>query len=317
MKKILSLVLAFTTILQAFALDNIKVDTAFTNGAAPVVARIGLAVSVNAGMTELLKSSIDEWRPDHSTQDSWPSRHTSWAYTFASIVTHETMHHSGWWSFGANVLAAGVGAQRVLSNSHFPKDVIGGMWVGRVSTEVGYALASLIFPGSRKALPDGAADWQPSVDISTGAMYTLGGGTPESDARIGMNTAITFTMPVDDRWGFATSLTLRSVPLYWRHDGRFSDMLNGAGIALGPVANLSLPWRRWSCELRALGGIVRHFDGQGNRCGNYGCIVDLSAAGICRISSSLAMGAQVGYGLWTMHRPIQSLSAATFTRVYF
>ena len=81
MKKILSLVLAFTTILQAFALDNIKVDTAFTNGAAPVVARIGLAVSVNAGMTELLKSSIDEWRPDHSAQDSWPSRHTSWAYT--------------------------------------------------------------------------------------------------------------------------------------------------------------------------------------------------------------------------------------------
>lgn len=317
MKKILSLFALIAIALQAHALDNITVDTTFTNRAAPVVARIGLAASVNAGMTELLKSSINEWRPDGKNNDSWPSRHTSWAYTFATIVTHETMHHSGWWAFGSSTIAAGVGAQRVLSNNHYPKDVIAGMWVGRISTEVGYGLSYLIFPESRRPLPDGTADWQPAVEISSGAMYALGGGTPESDTKIGMTTAITFTMPMDDRWGIASQLSLRSVPLYSRVDGRFTDMLNGAGFAVGPVANFFLPWRRWSCELRALGGILRHFDDRDNRRGNYGCTLDLSAAAICRISSSMAMGAQVGYGLWTMHRPIQSLTAATFTRVFF
>lgn len=317
MKKILSLVALIAITLQSYAFDNITVDTTFTNRVAPVAARIGLAMSINAGATELLKSTIHEWRPNHHNDDSWPSSHTSWAYTFASIVTHETMHHSGWWSFLASSFAAGVGAQRVLSNSHFPKDVIGGMWVGRISTEVGYALSYLIFPHSRRPLPNGAANWQAAVEVSTGAMYALRGGTLESDTKIGLNTAITFTLPMGDHWGWAAQLSLRSVPLYSRLTGRFTDMLNGAGLALGPVAHISLPWRRWSCELRAIGGILRQFDGRDNHRDNFGFTLDLSAAGICRISSSLAMGAQVGYGVWTMHCPIQSLTAATFTRVFF
>lgn len=87
---------------------------------------MGSAFAVTSG----LKLVIDEERPDHSNDKSFPSGHTS-----ASFAAAATLHKRYGWQVGipAHVVATFVGVARVEADKHFVHDVIAGAAIGEAA----------------------------------------------------------------------------------------------------------------------------------------------------------------------------------------
>jgi len=79
----------------------------------------GLRLGIAFGMSEALKHTVREWRPNGHDPYSFPSLHTAFAVSA-----------SGWrWAFGVPV-SAFVGETRIWANWHRPRDVWAGAAIG-------------------------------------------------------------------------------------------------------------------------------------------------------------------------------------------
>jgi membrane-associated phospholipid phosphatase len=94
------------------------------------------------GTTELLKSAVGRRRPDHGSPNSFPSGHTSFAFTMATFVARrdadlgDAWYNSlGWFAYAP---ATYVGINRVEGNRHWPSDVAFGAFLGLFFTNVVY-----------------------------------------------------------------------------------------------------------------------------------------------------------------------------------
>lgn len=84
-------------------------------------------------VTNILKYSIREPRPNGSARNSFPSGHTTSAFAFASAVG--AIH--GWkWGMPAYMIAGFVGFSRINDNAHYLHDVLSGASIG-----LGYGLS--------------------------------------------------------------------------------------------------------------------------------------------------------------------------------
>jgi membrane-associated phospholipid phosphatase len=85
------------------------------------------AMVVTGAYTGLLKYGVKRERPDGSDSLSFPSGHTSTAFSLAAVVNH----HYGWKvGVPAYVLASGIGLSRIESNRHHLSDVLAGATLG-------------------------------------------------------------------------------------------------------------------------------------------------------------------------------------------
>lgn len=91
---------------------------------------------LSAGLTHSLKHIINKQRPN-GENFAFPSGHTSFAFTNASVLAHE---YSSSKAFGySGFLFAGVtGVFRQINNKHWISDVLFGAGVGILSTELIY-----------------------------------------------------------------------------------------------------------------------------------------------------------------------------------
>lgn len=97
----------------------------------------GQALVVNGAYTGLIKVAAGRQRPDGSSNQSFPSGHTSTTFALASVADR----HYGWKvGLPAYALAAGIGLSRVESNKHYLSDVVAGATLGLV---VGRTVARL------------------------------------------------------------------------------------------------------------------------------------------------------------------------------
>lgn len=87
------------------------------------------------GLTNGLKYTIREKRPDSSARNSFPSGHTATAFTGAELVRIEYGNGIGAAAYG---VATVVGALRVYNNRHWVRDVVAGAGIGIISAKVGY-----------------------------------------------------------------------------------------------------------------------------------------------------------------------------------
>lgn len=89
-----------------------------------------LSIGSAFAVTEILKRTIREERPDHSDNRSFPSGHTS--SSFAAAATLEKRYG---WKVGipAHIVAAFVGVARVEAKKHFVRDVIAGAAIGEAA----------------------------------------------------------------------------------------------------------------------------------------------------------------------------------------
>jgi len=85
------------------------------------------AMIVNGAYSGILKHSVNRVRPDGRDSLSFPSGHTSTAFSLAAVADH----HYGWKvGLPAYVLASGVGLSRIESNRHHLSDVLAGATLG-------------------------------------------------------------------------------------------------------------------------------------------------------------------------------------------
>lgn len=88
--------------------------------------------------TNILKYTTKERRPDGSSNYSFPSGHTSQAFTAATFLSEEYKDRFPWMPYVAYSMATATGILRVAKNRHYIGDVLFGAGLGILSTKVSY-----------------------------------------------------------------------------------------------------------------------------------------------------------------------------------
>jgi hypothetical protein len=104
----------------------------------------GMALGMTVGLTQLLKSTVTEERPDGSNSNSFPSMHASLAFMGATVLSREYGHISPWITIGGYTAATGTQMLRIGHNAHWMNDIFMGAGIGVVSTHLAYFLTDKI-----------------------------------------------------------------------------------------------------------------------------------------------------------------------------
>ena len=107
MKKLLLLILSQLLIMPALKGQTVTYSPADSISLGSRIAhksiQIGTGAVATIGLTQILKASVNEMRPDRSDNNSFPSRHASWAFAGASVIANELYWHSPWWVLGSQI----------------------------------------------------------------------------------------------------------------------------------------------------------------------------------------------------------------------
>lgn len=252
------------------------------------------ALVINAGVTEILKHSIHRRRPNGEDNNSFPSRHTSWAFTASSIIANELYAKSPWYALGAHTAASGIAFQRVASRHHYAYDVAAGAAIGIASTQLSYWLASRIFhtdyPSARQTPADN--DFRPTLAVVSEAVWNL-----HSDVCMGMAVGLRGQLPLGDIWGLAATVSGGTTPV---NNGDTSlSVLNTLGATVGGVGHFRLPVKSLAIESSVQAGAVRRFNSAHSAHTRYGFEGDCDVALSWRVTPKFAFNTTVGYRMTT------------------
>lgn len=134
--------LVVSTAVSAFFIPDQSdtTDTLSTSMKFVLVESIGL--SVNSGITSALKSEVGRTRPNGFDQRSFPSGHTSSAFTAASFAKHNIQQYDldesskKYFDWTFNGAAIATGWARVEAGRHYPSDVLAGAALGNVVASI-------------------------------------------------------------------------------------------------------------------------------------------------------------------------------------
>ncbi len=115
---------------------GVKGRHAFRDQLVLMVLSQGVANSLSFG----LKKVVQYPRPNGEDNLSFPSGHTSVAFTGAAVLSKEYGQQSVWYSIAGYGVATSVAGMRVLNNKHWVADVLFSAGLGIASTEAVYAV---------------------------------------------------------------------------------------------------------------------------------------------------------------------------------
>lgn len=93
---------------------------------------------LTAAITHGLKRTTLKTRPDLSSQHSFPSGHTSFAFTNASVLMHEFKDSAPVLAYSGYFFSTTTAAFRMINDRHWVSDVLVGAGIGIVVTELVY-----------------------------------------------------------------------------------------------------------------------------------------------------------------------------------
>ena len=242
---------------------------------------------LTVGITEALKHGVTEWRPDRSDNRSFPSRHASWAYAGAAILSVELRDRFAYTPLLAQTAANTVGMQRVISRRHYPSDVLAGAAVGLLSVRAGYWLSDLIFNTSRRQTINFSDERRSSLYASTVAIIPLKSKNGDFALGTGIESAIGIIAPIAERFNIGAAAGLRSAPVYSHH--QFVAPLSS--LALRATAGYSIiDSRRWAVDVGASASLLHNFHHNTLGVKQFGAAADLSADAIHRLTDRISTG---------------------------
>jgi len=101
---------------------------------------LGMAELIQSSVVATIKKFSGETRPNGESNQSFPSGHTSNAFTGAEFMRLEYKDVSPWYGVYGYVLAASTGFLRMYNNKHWLSDVLAGAGTGILSTDFSYFL---------------------------------------------------------------------------------------------------------------------------------------------------------------------------------
>ena len=254
MTRICLLVLSALIALGARGQSHSPADSVAESRKWPTVAQAAIGLGINAALTEGLKHTVHEMRPDRNGNNSFPSRHTSCAFAGATVFANATYRHSPAWPMVFHAAASGVAFQRVASRRHYASDVVAGAAIGIASAELGFALGRLI-SGSSPA-PRGTAwdGFRPTLSVTSEALYTI---AQPGDGKFctGYSTALRARLPISGRHGIGLTLAGSTTPV--KVGGAYAGPLNAIGASAGWAAQFALPHPALAIAAGAEAGAIR------------------------------------------------------------
>ena len=94
---------------------------------------IAIANVMAYSATRILKVTFKEQRPDQSDNESFPSGHTSIAFTNAALLYYEYKDSNFWYASSGFLFATATGVLRIANNKHYTSDVLAGAGIGLAS----------------------------------------------------------------------------------------------------------------------------------------------------------------------------------------
>lgn len=276
-------------------------DSVRGSNLALTASRIGASVVFNAAITAVLKNSIHRERPNDEDDHSFPSRHTSWAFTASTILSNEFYRTAPWVPVGAQTLASVVGVQRVAAGCHYGTDVIGGAAVGIASTELAYILGRVVFKRKFIYTPVDVSELENKWEIvsNTTALILF-----DYDGTTGISAEAGARMPLKDKISCTGTLYYLSFPF----------MVTSVGVKAGLSYRKAL---RGPFEIEGAAG-----GGLGYRTGDYACdgVVGITYASVgsaMYLTERFAVTASAGYQYIGMPEGLNCLSISLGTRARF
>lgn len=272
---------------------------------------VGGATVMNAAVTELFKHTVHSVRPDGSAYDSWPSRHTSYAFAILGSAGYRAARYSGWWLAGAHTAANIVAIQRLVDNRHYPKDVLGGAATGIVSVAAAEALSRLIFREKGPVIYKGQIPGRGSLDAFTAAVFPVSGIAGDYKLRTGVKTGIRYSCPLNAMWRLGMEAATTSFQL--RKDDAIDPIFHTCGMAVG--AEAGIPFGGCETEARVMAGA--QYNSRISDVVRWSFTGSASFAAVMNISRTCAVGAETGYELRTLNAVLSTVTISIFSRVRF
>ena len=92
-----------------------------------------VANAIGGAIFTSLKYTVKEERPDQSDDLSFPSGHTSIAFTNAALLYYEYKDSNFWYASSGFLFATATGILRIANNRHYTSDVLTGAGIGLAS----------------------------------------------------------------------------------------------------------------------------------------------------------------------------------------
>ena len=297
---------------KTFAVE--KADSTRFQLAPTLTSSIG-SLALNAVVTEVMKQSIHELRPDRSANSSFPSRHTSWAFAASTVLSNELHAYSPWWSLGAQAAASAVGFQRVAAGRHWGSDVVAGAATGIISTELAYFISRKIFGQSSPWSQSPSYDFRPTLSVSSQAIYWL--NSPERlTFCTGFGTAVQLRLPLSDHWGLAATARASSSPV--KTDlSAIPSSLSAVGATVGIAGSFNLPCDKlgWVCNFEA--GGHRWIGDKEIRKSSYSFDIEAATGLEWHITSSFGCRGSIAYNMATMSSAVHAITLSLSSLVIF
>jgi len=136
--------LKFAPMAGVYALDALGIKAKHKFVDRTIVLAISSVLSEQ--IVTALKHNTHQLRPDGSTYNSFPSGHTTTAFSGAELMNQEYGARSAWYSVAGYTVATATATLRIMNNRHWLGDVIAGAGLGILSTKFSYWLYYKIKP---------------------------------------------------------------------------------------------------------------------------------------------------------------------------
>ena len=133
----------YVPIVQMYAADALGVKA--KNHWFDQTKNLAISLIITDFITNALKDNITKMRPNQSMgSQSFPSAHTSQAFTTAAVLYEEFKDSSPLLAYSGFAVASATGMMRMMNNAHWFSDVMVGAGIGILVTKMVYMLGPVI-----------------------------------------------------------------------------------------------------------------------------------------------------------------------------
>lgn len=278
-----------------------------------IVTATGGALVLNGAVTEILKHNVHEMRPDRESNNSFPSRHTSWVFAISTAASTQLYRHSPWWVAGTHTVASAVALQRVAARRHWGGDVIMGAAIGIVTAEGANLISRAIFGGQSPLVDAPECSFRTTFAVTSTAFFNV--GSPKGyDFCTGWSTSWQLRVPLYEHWGVATSMGAMSMPV--KYFGGIAA-LSGIELTAGLCAHRGLGTGPFAVTGTLQTGIIKWAGRHEARPAYWGVKAVVDGGVEWRLTDSFGMRASAAYNLSTCRGAVSALTLGLSSLVVF